>query len=89
MTRRTLAAVLAGVGFVAVLVYGTLGSQHVACSVTVAFEGREQSATASAENAEEAERQAVIAACGPIAAGMDASIRCGNTPPVQKDCNPV
>jgi hypothetical protein len=89
MSPRTIAAAVIGLGFVGVLAYGTLGSQNIECRVTVVFDGQRQSATASAENEKDAEHQAVIAACGPIAPGMDNAIRCGNTPPVEKDCRPL
>lgn len=86
MSRRTLAAVIGGVAFVGILAWGTLGTQNVECRVTVEFQGQRQSATASAENAKDAEHQAVIAACGPIAPGMNNAIACGNKPPVERDC---
>jgi predicted dinucleotide-utilizing enzyme len=89
MSRRTLAAAVVGLGFLGILVVGTLRSQNVECQVTVVFDGQRQQATASAANAEDAEYQAVIAACGPIAPGMDNAIRCGNTPPVEKDCHSI
>jgi uncharacterized protein (UPF0333 family) len=86
MSRRSLAAAVVVLGFVGILVYGTLGSQQVECRVTVEFDGGRNSAAASAETKDEALRQAVTTACGPLAPGMDNSIRCGNTPPVEQDC---
>jgi hypothetical protein len=50
------------------------------------FRGRTNSATASAATEEEALRNARSTACGPIAAGMDETIACGNTPPAKKEC---
>lgn len=85
-SRRTLITLAVVAGFVALLLYGTLGAQQVECSVTVTHEGRENSATASAANEEEAERSARMTACGPIAPGMDASIQCTNRPPVKRQC---
>jgi hypothetical protein len=76
------AAVLLG----GVLLSSTLSSQKVECSAVVTYEGRTDSATASAADNHEAERQARTTACGTISSGMDGRIACSNTPPVRVSC---
>jgi len=79
----TLLVVLA---FVAFLLWSTLSSQRVECSVTVDYQGRRGSATASGASEDAAMREAQTAACGPIASGMNEAIACGRTPPVSRRC---
>jgi hypothetical protein len=86
MRRSTIVTLLAFAVFVAILLYNTLSSQRVECSVAVEFQGRSNSAVASGANPAAAEREARTAACGPIASGMNESIACSNTPPVEKQC---
>ena len=86
MNPRKLAALLAGVAFLAFLVYGTVSGQKVACSVVMEFDGRRDSATASASSESEAEQQARTTACATISSGMNDRIACGNRPPVRRDC---
>ena len=87
MTNRgrllTLVALLA---FTAILLWSTLTSQHVQCTVTVAFAGAEQSGAASAASETDALREAQTAACGPLAQGMDERIACSRVPPVRQEC---
>lgn len=87
MTQRgkvlTLLVVLAFAGF---LLWSTLGSQQVECTVTVAFGNSRNTATASAASESDATREAQTAACGPMAQGMDQSIACSRTPPVSRQC---
>lgn len=90
MTARartlTIAAIL---GFVAFLLWGTLSSQRVECTVTVEFQGNRRTATASAAGEKEAAEQAQTVACGPMAAGMDESIACSRVVPVARQCRPL
>ena len=79
----TLLVLLAFAGF---LLWTTLGSQQVECTVTVAFGNAQNTATASAASETDATREAQTAACGPLAQGMDESIRCGRIPPVSRQC---
>lgn len=87
MTRRgrllTLLVVLAFGGY---LLWSTLGSQHVECTVTVAFNNSENTARASAAAEPDALREAQVAACGPLTASMDDRIACGRIPPVSRQC---
>jgi hypothetical protein len=86
MKRSTIVTLLAAVAFGALLLYSTLSSQRVECTVTIDFNGRSNTATASGANEAEATRQAQTTACGPVASGMNESIACGNIVPVKKVC---
>lgn len=77
-------AILLALG--AYLLYSTLASQNHECEVAIEFRGRANSATASAATEEEAVRNAVSTACGPITGGMDETIACGKVVPVKKIC---
>jgi len=87
MTKRggllTLLAILVFGGF---LLWSTLSSQRVECTVTVAFKDVRNSATASAATESDATREAQTAACGPLAQGMNEAIACGRIPPVSRQC---
>ena len=79
----TLFVLLAFGGF---LLWSTLSSQRVECTVTVAFNNAQNTATASAASPADATREAQTAACGPLAQGMDQSIACSRIPPVSRRC---
>jgi hypothetical protein len=79
----TLLIVLAFAGF---LLWSTLSSQRVECTITVAFNNTQNTATASAVSETDATREAQTAACGPLARGMNESIACGRIPPVSRQC---
>jgi hypothetical protein len=90
MTSRAKALTIAiVVGFVALLLWSTLASQHVECTVAVDFRGRSGSATTSASSEANAVREAMTAACGPITSSMDEVIACANTVPVSRRCHPI
>lgn len=87
MTKRAKwVSLLVGLGFAVFLLWSTLSSQHVECTVTVAFGSGQGTAVASAASEEDAVRQAQTAACGPLAQGMNEQIACGRTPPVSTRC---
>jgi hypothetical protein len=86
MKRGTLVMILLALGFAGLLLYSTLSAQQVECNACVTFNGQSNCATASAETAEAATKQAVTTACGTISSGMDESIRCANTPPTRPQC---
>jgi hypothetical protein len=87
MTNRgklfTLIALLA---FAAMLLWSTLSSQHVQCTLTVAYGGTENEGSASAASEPEAAREAQTAACGPLTSSMDERIACNRIPPVRRQC---
>jgi len=78
-----LLAVLALVGF---LLWSTLDSHHVECSVVVSFGGGQANGTASAATEADALREAQTTACGPLAQGMNDRIACSRIPPVTHHC---
>lgn len=78
--------ILLVLGFVAYLLWSTLTSQRVECTVTVEFRGDRRTATASAASEDDAAEQAQTAACGPMARGMDESIACSRVAPVARQC---
>ena len=80
----TLLVVLAFAGF---LLWTTLGSQQVECTACVTFNGRENCATASARDENDALRSVVSTACGTLSQGMDESIRCAGMPPQRPQCS--
>jgi hypothetical protein len=84
--RGRFLSLLVLLAFAAFLLWSTLSSQRVECSVTVAFGGSRNSATASAASEPDATREAQTAACGPLATGMDESIACGRIPPISRHC---
>jgi hypothetical protein len=85
-TRSRTITLLVLVGFVAFLLWSTLSSQRVECSVAVAFQGRAGSGTASAASEEDAAREAQTAACGPITASMNDRVACAKVPPASRQC---
>lgn len=82
-------ALVVVLGFVGFLLWSTLASQQVECTVAVDFRGRAGSATASAASEENAGREAQTAACGPLTGSMDDRIACSNAPPVSRRCRPL
>ncbi len=87
MTKRgRMVTLLIALLFGAFLLWSTLASQHVECTVVVAFGKGQGSGTASAASREDALREAQTAACGPLAQGMNESIACSRVPPVTTRC---
>lgn len=84
--RGKLLTLLVLVIFGGFLLWSTLASQRVECSVTVAFGGAQNTAVASAGSEGDALREAQTAACGPLTSGMDESIACGRRPPISRRC---
>lgn len=89
MKRSTIITIAVAVGFGAMLLYSTLNSQNVECTVTIEYNGRSNTATASGASESEALQQAQTTACGPIIAGMNESIACGKAMPVAQSCRPL
>ena len=84
--RGRFLSLLVLLAFAAFLLWSTLSSQRVECSVTVAFNGRENSGTASAASEPDATREAQTAACGPMTAGMNERVACSRIPPISRHC---
>ena len=86
MKRSTLVTIAAVLVFGALLLFNTLTSQKYSCTVSVTYQGRSGTATASAASEHDATQQAQTTACGPITSGMNESIACSNTPPTKTEC---
>jgi hypothetical protein len=89
MTSRQGLMLVIVLGFVAFLLWSTLSAQRIECAVTVEFEGRTGTGTASAASEEDAVREAQTAACGPITGSMDQRIACSRRQPATRRCHPV
>lgn len=87
MTRYgKLLTVLAVLAFGGFLLWSTLASQRVECTVAIAFANGRNTATASAASADDASREAQTAACGPLTQSMNERIACSRLPPVSRQC---
>ena len=87
MTKRgRMVTLLVVVLFGAFLLWSTLSSQHVECTVVVAFAKDQGSGTASAASRDDAIREAQTVACGPLSQGMNDRIACSRVPPVSTRC---
>jgi hypothetical protein len=87
--RGKILSLIALLAFGVFLLWSTLSSQRVECTVTVEFGGRRGEGTASAASQQDATREAQTAACGPLASGMNDRIACGRIPPVTRHCRPL
>jgi hypothetical protein len=85
-SRGGLFALLVVLAFGAFLLWSTLSSQHVECSVVVAHGGQQGSGTASAGSETDALREAQTVACGPLTESMNDRIACSRVPPVSRHC---
>jgi hypothetical protein len=79
----TLLVLLAFGGF---LLWSTLTSQRMECTVTVAFNNAQNTGSASAASEDDALREAMTAACGPLTRSMNDRIACSRMPPVSRQC---
>lgn len=87
MTRPgKLLTLLAILAFGGLLLYSTLSSQRVECTVTVAFQTAQNTASASGATEADASREAQTTACGPLVKGMNEAIACGRVPPISRQC---
>ncbi len=73
--------------FVGFLIFGSLRTVQVECSLCVEFRGQRQCRTGSGATQGDAEAAAQRAACAVMAAGMDESIACQNARPQQVSCS--
>jgi hypothetical protein len=84
--RGRLLTLLVVLAFGGLLLWSTLASQHVECTVTVAFGNTQNSASASGASEDDAMREATTAACGPLTGSMNDRIACSRVPPVSRQC---
>jgi hypothetical protein len=86
IARGRALVVVVVLAFAAFLLWTTLSSQRAECRVTVEFQGRSQTGSASGASEPDALREAQTAACGPITGSMNDRIACSSTPPVTRHC---
>lgn len=87
MTRRgKMVTLLVVVAFAAFLLWSTLASQRVECTVSLTYNGSPGEGTASAASEHDALREAQTAACGPLTQSMNDRIACGRLPPTRQHC---
>ncbi len=80
-------AVAAGmIGLLGVLLYLSLSSSAIECTVCVTFDGRTECRSARAATRDESIRTASATACAVLATGMAESLRCERTPPTSMAC---
>jgi hypothetical protein len=84
--RARLITLLAALAFGAFLLWSTLSSQLVECSVTVVYQGKPGAGTASAGSESDAVREAQTVACGPLTESMNDRIACSRIPPLTRHC---
>jgi hypothetical protein len=83
---KTLIPLVLGTGFVAYLIYSSLGLSPITCEVTMEFRGRTETRQASGVTRDEATTTAINNACTLITNGRDESIACGAREPARVEC---
>ena len=73
--------------FLGALIYGSFSTTQATCELCVEFRGQRQCRRGAGADQEEAQTAAVRSACAVMAAGMDETIACTNTPPVDVTCS--
>ena len=68
------------------LVYGSMASVQAECELCVEFRGQRQCRRGAGADQVDARAAAVRAACAVMASGMNESIACERTPPVEVRC---
>ena len=79
----TIIGIVFALGFLAVLIYSTLGLSQHRVEVCVEFNGQESCRTASAASRDEARRTATDNACALLTNGMTESMACGAKAPTK------
>ncbi|HEV8264840.1 MAG TPA: hypothetical protein VGQ06_07800 [Gemmatimonadales bacterium] len=86
MKRSTVFTLAAIAAVIALFFYMTTARATEECTVCMEFHGRSNCATALGRSPQEATETAHTTACGPLASGMNETIACGNTPPLNVQC---
>jgi hypothetical protein len=84
--RSTLIVLIVVIAIAGLFFYMTTAHATTTCQVCVTYGGRSNCASAVGQDEKEAREGAQTTACGPIAAGMDASIACGRVEPTSVQC---
>ncbi len=81
MKKTAWAGVAFAVLVIGYVVFSSFRAHPFRCEVCMAFQGRRDCRTASADSRENALRTAVTNACAQLASGVIESSQCENTPP--------
>ncbi len=87
MKRSTVIVLIVVLAIAGLFFYMTTARASTTCQVCVTYGGRSNCATAVGSDEKDAREGAQTTACGPIAAGMDASIACGRVEPTSAECH--
>ncbi|HEY6107454.1 MAG TPA: hypothetical protein VIV56_01000 [Gemmatimonadales bacterium] len=87
MKRSTVITLIVVLAIAGLFFYMTTARASTTCQVCVSYGGRSNCASAVGPTEQDAREGAQTTACGPIAAGMDASIACGRVEPVSVQCS--
>lgn len=80
-------ALIVGIGaVVGTLIFSSMRSVQAECSLCVEFRGQRQCRSGLGPTPDDAQNAAQRAACAVMSSGMDESIACSRTPPVQLQC---
>jgi hypothetical protein len=85
--RSTLITLIVVIAIAGLFFYMSTARASTTCEVCVSYGGRSNCATAVGQSERDAREGAQTTACGPIAAGMDASIACGRVEPTSVRCH--
>lgn len=86
MKRSTLYTIAVVAAIAAMFFLMTAGNAKEECHVCMAYAGRDNCATAAGPTEAAAVEAAKTTACGPITAGMNDVIACGNRAPLSVQC---
>ena len=74
------------VGFVAFIIFSTMGLDRFTCQVCLTYQGRTDCAGASGTTEMEARRTAIDVVCANLTSGVTNTIACTNTQPQSIQC---
>ena len=86
MKRSTLYTIAVVAGLAVLFFFMTAGTAREECRVCMDYAGRSNCATAAGPTRDAAVETARTTACGPITAGMNDVIACGNRAPTSVQC---
>ncbi len=82
----TLVGAVIVAAFLGMLIYGSMSSVQVQCELCVEFRGQRECRRGAGADEAAAQQAAVLAACAVMSSGMNESIACGRTRPVEVRC---
>ena len=84
---RVAGGLLCAALFLAAMLYVTRAETAVECTVCIRFGGRENCATVSGPDEQQARMQATTTACAPLSNGVTEGMECNRTPPTTSSCS--